>query len=167
MEIRQAKSQDHKAIMRLINQAKAYFKAASIDQWQDGYPNEEGIRNDISLGHSYVLIDHDQVIGTFYFAIENEPDYALIRNGHWLTSSPYAVVHRVVVDSKYKGMGLAKLMLDYAITISQAHNIGSIRMDTHKDNLSMQRFLTKNGFTFCGDITLLRGGHRIAFEKIL
>ena len=30
----------------------------------------------------------------------------------------------------------------------------SIRMDTHDDNLSMQRFLIKYGFEYCGTIYL-------------
>ena len=41
----------------------------------------------------------------------------------------------------------------------------SIRMDTHNDNLSMQKFLTKYGFKHCGTITLASGALRRAYEK--
>ena len=41
----------------------------------------------------------------------------------------------------------------------------SVRMDTHHDNLSMQSFLTKYGFKYCGEITLKSGALRRAYEK--
>ena len=167
MNIRKAEMKDIKGIVRLIDQAKAYFKENGIDQWQDGYPNEDVIRNDISLGHSYVLIDQDQIIGTFYYAIQEESSYQDIRNGSWHTSSPYAVVHRIVVDNTIKGHGCAKAMMDYACHQTLQQGLSSIRIDTHKDNLSMQRFLQKNGFQYCGNITLQSGAPRIAFDKIL
>ena len=43
--------------------------------------------------------------------------------------------------------------------------------DTHPDNLSMQKALAKNGYAFCGKITLCSGSEagdpRFAYQKIL
>ena len=66
-----------------------------------------------------------------------------------------------------KGHNLAKEMLLYAQQQCQKQNIQSIRIDTHQDNLSMQAFLNKNGFEYCGQISLENGAPRIAFEKLL
>lgn len=41
MILRQTKLEDISRVMEIINQAKCYFKENGIDQWQDGYPNEE------------------------------------------------------------------------------------------------------------------------------
>lgn len=153
-------------VMNIISQAKKYFKENNIDQWQDGYPNEISICNDIDLNNSYVLIDDDKILGTMYFRIGDDITYKVI-DGHWLTNGSYAVIHRIVVDSEYKGHSLAGIMLDYAIKQCQENNIHSIRIDTHKDNLSMQRFLNKHGFIACGTIYLENGDPRIAFEKII
>ena len=49
--------------MRLINQAKAYMKEQGIDQWQDGYPNEASIANDIAHDYSYVICILSQMVG--------------------------------------------------------------------------------------------------------
>lgn len=166
MEIRKSNVADVQAIMNLVHQAQSYFKDNGIDQWQDGYPNDENICLDIAKGYSYVL-SHDHVIGTMYFAFEDDPSYHVIE-GEWLThNQPYAVIHRIVVDQNYKGQSLAKLLLDYAIEQCQKHQIKSIRIDTHHDNQSMQRFLYKNGFELCGQITLESGAARVAFEKLL
>lgn len=102
-----------------------------------------------------------------YFAFEDEPDYHDIRNGQWLTDTPYGIVHRIVIDEKIKGRGTAHKLLSYAEDQLRAMHVSSIRMDTHLDNVSMQCFLHKNGFNYCGEITLSNGAPRIAFEKIL
>lgn len=166
MEIRLSQDHDLQAIMTLVHQAQTYFKNSHIDQWQDGYPHESDILSDIRKEHSYVLID-DRVIATMYFAIEDEPSYQTIE-GKWQTcQQPYAVIHRIVVDENYKGQSLAKCLLDYAVLQCQKQHIQSIRIDTHHDNLSMQRFLTKNHFIACGGIILSSGAPRIGFEKII
>ena len=166
MEIRKSHLDDVQRIMTLIHQAQNYFKQQNIDQWQDGYSQSLDIIEDIQKNNSYVIEDHD-IIGTMYFAIEDEPTYQKIQ-GQWLTHhKPYAVIHRIVVDESHKGQNIAHQLLEYAIHECQQNHIHSIRIDTHEDNLSMQRFLQKHGFHQCGEITLLSGDLRIGFEKIL
>ncbi len=166
MIIRKSNQNDLKSIMDLIKQAQLYFKNQDIDQWQDGYPNEDVILQDISTQQSYVIED-DYILGTMFFTFDNDPNYDSIK-GEWLTQNQnYGVIHRIVVNNEKKGMGLAKQLLDFAVHESQLNNIKSIRIDTHNDNQSMQRFLLKNGFQLCGHITLESGAPRIAFEKII
>lgn len=155
-------------VMRIINQAKNYFKRNNINQWQDGYPNRQSIEIDIDENKSYVLIDNDCILGTMFFSIGDDPTYNYIENGNWLThDQKYAVIHRIVVDENMKGKSLAFELIKYAMHICQKNNIKSIRIDTHKDNLSMQKFLSKHAFEACGIIYLENGDERIAFEKIL
>ncbi|HBN29292.1 MAG TPA: GNAT family N-acetyltransferase, partial [Clostridiaceae bacterium] len=45
--------------------------------------------------------------------------------------------------------------------------VHSIKIDTHRENKSMQRLLKKNGFEYCGIIYLKDKSERIAFEKTL
>ena len=46
-----------------------------------------------------------------------------------------------------------------------------IRIDTHRQNASMQRMLEKNGFAYCGIIYLQdgaeAGAERLCFDKLL
>lgn len=166
MEIKHSKEANIDAIMELIHQAQSYFKVANIDQWQDGYPARSDILTDISNHHSYILEDHGHVIATMYLAFENDPNYTHI-DGQWLTNSSYAVIHRIVVDENQKGKNIAASLLKFAEKKCYEKHVQSIRIDTHKDNHSMQKFLKKNDFQFCGNITLESGAPRIAFEKIL
>ncbi|MDO5813432.1 MAG: GNAT family N-acetyltransferase [Bacillota bacterium] len=162
MILRQTKLEDVSRVMEIINQAKSYFKENGIDQWQDGYPNEETIKRDIEKNEAYVLVDEDQIVGTCMVTIHGETAYNRI-DGKWLLNSPYICVHRIAVDNKCKGKGLASTILDQAVAMYPDYH--SVRMDTHNDNLSMQKFLTKYGFQHCGTITLASGALRRAYEK--
>ena len=44
MNITKASIDDLASIMEIVIEAKAYLKSQNIDQWQDGYPNEEGLK---------------------------------------------------------------------------------------------------------------------------
>lgn len=164
MKLRLTKTNDLDAVMEIINQAKSYFKAQGINQWQDGYPNEISIINDISQNEAYVLEDNGEVIATAMISKAAEPNYNYIE-GKWLQDGKYIVVHRIAIRDDYKGKGLAKIILDE--TLKLFSNMPSIRMDTHEDNLSMQRFLAKYGFKYCGTIYLENKEKRRAYEKIL
>ena len=61
--------------------------------------------------------------------------------------------------------GAAKIIIDEGLKLYPKKP--SIRMDTHDDNLSMQRFLIKYGFEYCGTIYLENKETRRAYEKIL
>ena len=166
MSIKKSSVNDVQAIMKLVHQAQLYFKNNGIDQWQDGYPKDENIYSDIDKGHSYVLFQNN-IMATMYFAFEDDPCYKDI-DGQWLTNNQaYAVIHRIVVDENHKGQNIAHHLLEFAISKCYEKGIHSIRIDTHEDNLSMQRFLKKHHFVKCGQITLSSGAPRIAFEKII
>ena len=162
MKIRYSTEKDISQMMRLIQQAQSYFKRNGIDQWQDGYPNEETIEKDIENNEAYVLEEDGVILGTCMVTIHGEPAYNRIE-GKWILNCPYICVHRIAVDNEYKGKGLASTILDQAVAMYPDYH--SVRMDTHHDNLSMQSFLTKYGFKYCGEITLKSGSLRRAYEK--
>ena len=140
MILRPTKIEDISRVIDIINQAKTYFKNNDIDQWQDGYPNEETIEKDIENNEAYVLEEDGVILGTCMVTIHGEPAY-----------------------NRIEGKGLASTILDQAVAMYPDYH--SIRMDTHHDNLSMQSFLTKYGFKYCGEITLKSGALRRAYEK--
>ena len=43
-------------------------------------------------------------------------------------------------------------------------NIDEVRIDTHRDNKTMQHVVTKHGFKRCGIIYLENGAPRIAYQ---
>lgn len=167
MIIRKTNINDINEVIKIINQAKEYFREMKIDQWQDGYPDEEIIKIDIMNNSSYVLEIDGEIVATAMFSIERDNNYDNIYDGKWLTESEYAVIHRIAVDNKFKGLKLAEKIVKHATEVCKEKDIRSIRIDTHKDNISMQKFLKNNGFKYCGVIYLEDNSPRVAFEKVI
>ena len=167
MEFRQAKISDLDQIVEIIELSKKYLKETKVDQWQDGYPGKEDLRRDIESGNSYVLTNKGEIVATTVISLEGESTYNSIFNGEWITNEEYIVMHRVAVHDKYKGKGIFKELIKEAESLALNKGIFSIKIDTHRDNISMQRAVVKNNFKRCGIIYLEDGSERIAFEKAL
>ena len=167
MKLRKSIQSDISSIMSIIGQAQEYFKKNNIDQWQDNYPNYETIKNDIDKEESYVLMNDNDILATAAISFNGEKNYDVIYDGKWLSNDNYAVIHRVAVDGNHKGKGLSGEVFKNLEEICLDNNIHSIKIDTHKENVSMQKFLEKSGFKYCGIIYLPDKSERIAFEKLL
>lgn len=167
MEFRQANISDLDQIVEIIELSKKYLKETKVDQWQDGYPAKEDLRRDIESGNSYVLTNKDEIVATTVISLDGESTYNSIFNGEWITNEEYIVMHRVAVHDKYKGKGIFKELIKEAESLALNKGISSIKIDTHRDNISMQRAVVKNNFKRCGIIYLEDGSERIAFEKAL
>lgn len=165
-KLRGTRDEDIPRVMEIIKQAQDYFKERNIDQWQNGYPSEEVIKEDIQREWSYVLKDKGNIVATAAISFEGEPTYNEIYNGEWLSYGEYAVIHRICVDNEYKGAGLASQILASAENLCIAKRVNSIKIDTHKENISMRKTLVKNEYKYCGIIYLEDKSERIAFEKI-
>lgn len=159
MQIRKAMMEDINKIMTIYAHAREFMcENGNANQWINGYPSQELVENTIRQQKCYVCEMEDKIVGTFYFAREEDPAYRVIEEGNWLNDEPYAVVHRVAVAEGTKGVG--SFCLEWALR--QADNI---RIDTHKDNRPMQGLLRKLGFTYCGRVYVENGTPRIAFQK--
>lgn len=168
MKIRNATLRDLPEMMQIINAAKSYFKENGIDQWQNGNPNPDVLTVDINNGESFVAVDdNDKVFATAMISLRGEPTYSEIFDGKWLNEGGYGVIHRVAVCPSSKKSGLATMLI--SLTEQKAREAGfmSIRADTHEDNIPMQKMLEKNGFVYCGNIFLVDGAPRRAYEKLI
>lgn len=159
--IRRATYDDVPVLMDVFRKARAIMRSSgNMNQWNDGYPSEEVVRKDIDNGHCVVLCEDGKVVATMAFIPGPDPTYAEIYDGGWLSDAPYHVIHRIAVAEP--GHNAAKALLDWGF--GQA---GSIRIDTHKDNVIMHHVLSKYGFTHCGMILLANGDPREAYQKDL
>ena len=149
-------------IMKIYDDARAYMRASgNATQWAGGYPAESLIRSDMEKGNLYLCMDEEEIVGVFYFAKENDPTYRNIYEGSWLNDEPYAVIHRVAVSRESHGKGVAAFIFD-----SCFEKWANIKIDTHRDNIPMQKSLEKRGFVRCGIIYLQSGDERIAFQRV-
>ncbi|GEP90001.1 L-amino acid N-acyltransferase YncA [Chitinophaga terrae (ex Kim and Jung 2007)] len=152
-------------IWEILEGGIARRKAEGSNQWQDGYPNPDVVRNDIEKGYGYVLADGSTIVGYCAILINDEPAYADIQ-GKWVTEGDFVVYHRVAVSDQYLGKGLAQVMLKHIEAFARQHHIKSLKADTNFDNAGMLKIFEKLGYVYCGEV-VFRGSPRKAFEKVL
>ena len=109
----------------------------------------------------------DYIAATAALSLRDESNYEKIFEGRWKTSGPYGVIHRIAVDDRFKGTGVAAAFVDHIEKMCINRGIYAVRVDTHRDNRSMDRFLRKHGFDRCGIIYVEDGTQRVAYEKEL
>lgn len=158
-DIRPARLSELPIIEQIYSNAReAMRQSGNPHQWGDRHPEPSLLIENIHDGHLYVCTEEDQIAAVFYFRQGIDPTYRQIFHGQWLNDRPYAVIHHIAVAQRRRG--IASRCFDYALSICP-----ELRIDTHQDNLPMQRTLAKNGFHRCGIIHLPDGSERIAYQK--
>lgn len=156
--IRNALPRDWDDIMAIYAIARGFMKTTgNPTQWGDTFPPEDMVREDIQLQQNYVVELDGRVQAVFALIPGIDPTYVVIE-GAWLNDEPYAAVHRVASRGEVKG--LTDLILNWAL-----EQYDNIRIDTHDDNVPMQRAILRNGFTPCGRVWMEDGSPRIAYHK--
>lgn len=159
MYIRKTADADIDSAVEIYSLAREFMRTTgNPNQWV-GRPDRDDVIKDIADGNGYVCVENDEVVGVFFFRIGVDKTYLKIENGEWLSDAPYAVIHRIAV--KYHGRGIADFIYNEVFKMWQ-----NVRIDTHRDNIPMQKSLTKNGFRYCGIIHLENGEERLAYQKL-
>ena len=160
MLIRKTKACDIDAVMDIYAAARQFMREnGNGNQWGTSHPIRELIESDIENGTAYAVEDNGEIVGVFFFKIGDDPTYRAIYGGDWISNERYGVIHRIAV--KYQGRGIVSFIYDYCFKLCN-----NLRIDTHRDNIPMQKSLLKSGFKYCGIIFIESGDERIAFQKV-
>lgn len=162
--IRKAQYDDIEDIMTIVHEAQLSLRELGIDQWQNGYPSSDSIREDIDNGVGHLLLDDgNHPIGYSAIVLSDEEAYLQLAPSAWHTSEEYVVVHRLCVLRSACRSGAATLMMRYAADVARNNNLHSFRIDTHRGNIRMLAMLKKFGFEYCG-IIYYPSGERLAYD---
>lgn len=161
---RLAKETDVAKIVEIIEDAKIMLKESGSPQWQEGSPNEELIQKDIQHANGYVLIYDGEVAGYLAMIDEVDKDYEILDN--WEEPKNYVVIHRVAISSAYRGKGLANYFFSNILSVALSLGFDSVRIDTHRVNITMQKLLEKFHFEYRGIVFVDSDidGERFAYE---
>ena len=158
-------------VMAIISDAKELLSKDSL-QWQQGYPNETVMMDDILNNELFGYYLDDFLVGIVALVKGLNKNYTEIYDGSWINpaSDNDLTIHRIAVRKGYHhkkiGDKFIKLSLDYA----KEYNLKSIKADTHIKNIPMQKLLLNNGFEYRGIIYLKRDevdNSRLAYEIVL
>lgn len=183
--IRPTEEKDVSSVLGIYDMARQTMReSGNPSQWpaDGGYPGIKELRGDMQRGASYAIEYEGRVVGTFALVPGEEPNYAYIHDGRWLdgatvagaggqgrvnglpeqsakpeASRPYCTIHRLAGNPAYSG--IASCCFEWC-----KRQCGSLRSDTHRDNIIMQKAFLKAGFVRCGIILLENGSERTAYQ---
>jgi len=167
--IRPAKPEEFDAVWGVLQSGRQFMEEQGLPQWQTGCgPRESEIAARIEEGVAYVLVVDGTIAG--FATLIPEPDGSPPPSeGAWAPcAGPYVAIHRVAIGAQCRGQGLAGgFMRDMAL-IAGALGYRDIRIDTHPNNVIMQKAIEKSGFIKCGVMEKnVPQGTRWAYQIVL
>lgn len=160
MEIRCAHIEELDEIKEIYNKAKSFMdNSGNAGQWINDYPQKSLLKSDIENESLFVCLNENKIVAVFCFFVGIEPTYDEIFDGEWLNDEPYGVIHRIAVAEHKKG--IASFCIKWCL-----QKFYNIKIDTHENNIPMQKTILKNGFKYCGIIKKPDGSRRLAYQSI-
>jgi ribosomal protein S18 acetylase RimI-like enzyme len=153
-------------MMELVRRVVPLMRAQGNLQWSDDYPNEHVFTQDIAAGEMWLAEIDGEAAGIAAITMDQSPEYADVG---WDLNEPAIVVHRLAVDTAFRGRGVAEALMLQAEAVARQRGIGVLRIDTNTQNPATQRLFPKLGYMYAGEISLaFRPGLRfLCYEKRL
>ena len=159
-----ASQKDIKEIDSLIQSAIVSMNEQNIKQWDEEYPSEEILSDDISKAQLYVGCVEDRIAVLYVLNEEYDEDY---NTAHWrYEDKPYIILHRLCVHPDFQNQRIArKTMLQIE---NQVRSMGkeAIRLDAFSENSYALRLYDSLGYTRVGQADW-RMGRFYLMEKYL
>ena len=167
MEFRLAKEIDREKIERIYEDGSLKLKSLGINQWQGNEkPNLNNFSNLNENNIIYVLEDKEIIVSTLIIYDKDE-DYENNLVGTWNSPKPYVALHRIATLSGARKKGYGRKIIEFAENYARENNFKSVRVDTHRENKSMQNLLNSMEYNYVGIVYLDGKRERFAYEKIL
>ena len=166
MNIRLATVADIPSIMQVIAEVVPGMIASGNFQWDHTYPNAAVFEEDISLGQLWLAETDGGIAGVSAITTEQYAEYADVG----LDINETAIVtHRLAVSPRYRGRGIAAMLMQQAEQVAADKGIAVLRVDTNTTNKATQSLFPKMGYRFAGEMGLaFRPGLRFyCYEKRL
>ena len=163
--LRRANKTDFALVLDLYAVCRKHMADLGLDQWQDGYPFNSIIVQDIS----------DQ---TLWISGQEELDAAIVVNKgvdpqhlqvNWQFEGAYRFIHRFAVHPNYWGQGLAKRIMEAAEFQMRREGVKCVRLDTYSLNKRNLSFYEKLGYSRADGLVYFEPHEApfICFEKRL
>ena len=169
--IHRIEKDDIQRIMKITNDAKNLLKQNGSLQWQQGYPNEETFISDINNKSLYGIYENNNLMAYGAYILGKDINYVEI-DGKWdiPANEKDLAIHRVAVDSSCHGKKYGVKILKYGIIYAQKLGCITVKVDTHKNNIPMQKCINNSGFVYKGIVKIIRDkldNLRNAYEIVL
>ncbi len=163
MTLRLAQTKDVQTVAAIFRRAVADMCDRFIFQWDDIYPSEEMLRQDIDNGDMYLLCDSAKIVGVI---VINEDQYEEYSQGCWKCNVPAVVVHRFCIDPPCQHQGYGKHAMQLAHIMLKERGYQSVRLDVFSQNPHALNLYESLGYIQVGRVEFRKGLFYL-FEKSL
>lgn len=164
IEYRLGTMADLQKICSIVKSAIVHMNQQNIFQWDDIYPDEEILQQDIERQQLFVGIADDQIAVFYVLNQECDEEY---QNGKWKDqAASYYVIHRLCVNPEFQNQGIGKLTMEHIEQEVAAMGIRSIRLDAFAENPYALKLYRKLHYNTVGAVDW-RTGRFFLMEKYL
>jgi ribosomal protein S18 acetylase RimI-like enzyme len=164
MEFTRATLHDLPELMALYSAATRHMDEQGIPQWDDLYPAESFVREDIDREQLYVGRIEGKIAVAFALEECREEDY---EQADWrYREEIFVVLHRLCVHPQMQGQGVSRKAMDYLEQLVLSRGIRAIRLDAFPQNPAALHLYESRGYKKAGEI-VYRKGLFYLYEKSL
>jgi ribosomal protein S18 acetylase RimI-like enzyme len=164
MKIRKAELKDLNIIIDIFRNAINVMNYNSIDQWDEIYPTNTILEQDILRKQMYAVIKDDTIVSVVVVNNEFDEQY---KNGNWqYDNERFAVVHRLCVNPIYQNQKIGKETMIMIEDLLRKEGIQSIRLDAFSLNPYALKMYETLGYQKVGEANWRKGLFYL-FEKKL
>jgi len=164
ISIRVANIQDLEKICMLFEKAVHFMNENEIHQWDELYPNQEIIREDILNSQMYLGEIENQAASVIVINQQCDEQY---KNGDWkYTESSFMVTHRLCVNPHFQRQGIGTKTMQIIEDMLKNSGIKAIKLDAFSLNPSALRMYEKLGYRKTGEVNW-RTGLFYLYEKLI
>ncbi len=152
-------------ITTLFSEVIKKMQEDGINQWDDNYPDNQSIMNDLQEGTLFGILQDEKVIAVVTLNEQYSPQYDALS---WsLPTEDYLIVHRLAVHPLHQNKGLAKQIMAFSEEYAREHHYKGIRLDTYSKNPKNLYFYKKLNYKETGEVYFSRlTDSFICYEKI-
>ena len=161
--IRLAQNNDRNRLLDIVIAATHHLDSAGIHQWDDRYPDQATVQNDIDAQSLYVIEIGEKLAGMITLNDKESPEYQSI---HWQFSGRVRVIHRLTIDPSHQRQGLASRLLEFAESNAKSLGYDTIRLDAFSQNPAALALYEHRAYLKAGTVQF-RKGCFFCFEKPL
>ena len=150
-----AQMKDLAEILRLFRAATAQMDATGVYQWDEIYPDEGILGEDIARGNMTIGTIDGRIAVTFMLDFCEDSDY---ESAAWrYKEQDICVLHRLCVHPDFQGQGVARRTMDYLENEARARGIQTIRLDAFSQNPTALHLYESHGYQKAGEISYRKG----------
>lgn len=153
-KMRLAIPSDMDTVVTLYHDAITDMNTRGIPQWDDIYPTEAILRDDLQKRQLHVLEADSGVVAAVVLNEVCDPAYNAVA---WQYPGPWVIVHRLCVTPRVQGQGWGRSLMAAVENWARTNGYTAIRLDAFSLNPHALRMYDRLGYSKRGEAVWRKG----------